>query len=91
MLNIYSRRKKPVTTVEAMAEIPSLLRNRPSFSSLSISCLYPHRLSGVGKSYISMILNGEKAPKNAETRLNAAFYAVLNRKLEEEKHAKNKV
>nr|DAJ43133.1 MAG TPA: antitoxin [Caudoviricetes sp.]DAY58042.1 MAG TPA: antitoxin [Caudoviricetes sp.] len=46
---------------------------------------------GVGKSYISMILNGEKAPKNAETRLNAAFYAVLNRKLEEEKHAKNKV
>lgn len=43
---------------------------------------------GVHKSYISMILNGEKAPKNAETRLNAAFYAVLNRKLEEEKHAK---
>lgn len=30
-----------------------------------------------GKAYISMILNGARSPADAESRLNAAFEAVL--------------
>ena len=32
---------------------------------------------GVGKAYLSMILNGWRSPAGAEQRLNAAYYAVL--------------
>ncbi len=35
---------------------------------------------GVSKPYISMILNGNRNPHDAETRLNAAFYRVLEKR-----------
>lgn len=35
---------------------------------------------GVTRSYISMILNGERKPKNAEARFNAAFDAIMARR-----------
>lgn len=35
---------------------------------------------GVGKSYVSMILNGRKKPVNARKRLEEAFQRVLEKK-----------
>lgn len=35
-----------------------------------------------GKAYICMILNGRRNPPDAETRLNAAFYRVLEKRKE---------
>ena len=37
---------------------------------------------GVHKSYISMILNGQRKPRNAEAKLNAAFDAIMARRNE---------
>ena len=35
---------------------------------------------GVGKAYITMILNGSRTPPNAKERLNGAFRAVLEKR-----------
>lgn len=35
---------------------------------------------GVGKGYVSMLLNGQRKPPNAKERLNAAFQAVLDKR-----------
>ena len=35
---------------------------------------------GVGKSYVSMILNGRRKPAGSRERMEAAFDAVLQRK-----------
>ena len=42
---------------------------------------------GVGKSYISMILNGSRKPADAKERLNAAYLAAVARKKERNKEA----
>lgn len=36
--------------------------------------------AGIGKPYVSMILNGQRKPPNARERLEAAFAAILERK-----------
>ena len=38
------------------------------------------REMGVGKAYISMILNGSRNPPDAKKRLNAAYKAVLEKR-----------
>ena len=37
---------------------------------------------GVGKAYISMILNGKRHPENAKERLNEAYESILQKKQE---------
>lgn len=37
---------------------------------------------GIGKSYLSMILNGLRKPPNAKERLNTAFNAIVERRKE---------
>lgn len=37
---------------------------------------------GIKKSYLSMILSGNRKPPNAKERLNAAFNAVVERRKE---------
>lgn len=39
---------------------------------------------GVGKSYISMLLNSKRNPPGAEERLNHAFDAILEKRKEED-------
>lgn len=39
---------------------------------------------GVGKSYISMLLNSKRNPPGAEERLNRAFVAILRKRKEED-------
>lgn len=39
---------------------------------------------GCGKSYLSMVLNGKRKPKDAEKKFNAAFDRVIERKRENE-------
>ena len=47
---------------------------------------------GCNKSYISMILNGYRHPKDAEAKLNAAFDAIMARRSERGiNNAENKV
>lgn len=38
---------------------------------------------GVGKAYISMVLNGSRSPKDAKRRFNAAYEAVIAERKEE--------
>lgn len=35
---------------------------------------------GVSKGYISMVLNGARVPKDAETKFNEAFQRILERR-----------
>lgn len=35
---------------------------------------------GCGKSYLSMVLNGKRKPKDAENRFNAAFARVIEKR-----------
>lgn len=42
------------------------------------------RKLGVGKAYVSMVLNGARSPKDAKQRFNAAYEAVIAERKEAE-------
>ena len=53
-----------------------------------VGLLHTHRITqselasemGVTAQYVSMVLNGKKSPKGIEERMEAAIYAILDRR-----------